>query len=67
MFFSAVNFFKFLVIKTLDHIWIRNGIQPKMLDPYPESMNTDPKHCPGSGSALKLIGIHNTDCKYYIC
>ncbi len=29
IFFSAVNFFHFLVIKT----WIRIGILPKMLDP----------------------------------
>ncbi len=25
--------------------WIRIGIQPEMLDPDPESINTDPKHC----------------------
>ncbi len=38
-FFSAVNFFTYLVIKTLnlDWIWIRISIQPKMLVP-------DPKH-----------------------
>jgi hypothetical protein len=46
IFFSAVNFFHFLVIKTLDPDWIRIriGIQPKMLDPDPYQMNTDPKH-----------------------
>ncbi len=36
------------VINTLDADWIqiriRFGIQPKMLDPDPESMNPDPKH-----------------------
>jgi hypothetical protein len=42
-FFSAVNYFHFLV-KTLDPGWIRIGIQPKMLDPDPESMNPNPKH-----------------------
>ncbi len=25
--------------------WIRMGIEPKMLDPDPDSMNLDPKHC----------------------
>ncbi len=44
--FSAVNFFQFLVIKTLDPdcIRIRIGIQPKMLDPNPDQMNADPQH-----------------------
>ncbi len=32
-----------MVIKTPE--WIRIGIQPKMLDPDPESMNPDPKDC----------------------
>ncbi len=44
---SAVNFFQFLVMKkyrTLDPDWIRTGIQPKMLDPYPDSMIPDSKH-----------------------
>jgi hypothetical protein len=44
---SAVNFSKFLVIKTLDLDWIRIriGIQPKMLDLDPDQYqkNTDPK------------------------
>jgi hypothetical protein len=40
-----VNFFKFLVIKTLDPDRIRIGIQSKMLDPDPYQMNTDPKPC----------------------
>jgi hypothetical protein len=48
---SAVNFFEFLVIKTLDPYWIRIririGIQPKLLDPDPDSMEPDPKHCFG--------------------
>jgi hypothetical protein len=35
----AVFYFQFLVIKP----WIRIGIQPKMLDPDPDQMNTDPK------------------------
>ncbi len=41
-FFSAVNFFSFVVIKTLDPDWIRIGIQPKMQDPEPYQMETDP-------------------------
>ncbi len=47
IFSSAVNFFKFLVIKTMDPEWIRIGIKPKMLapDPNPYHMNTNPKHC----------------------
>jgi hypothetical protein len=38
-----------LVIKTLDPDWIQIGIgmQPKMLDPDPDQINTDPKHCYG--------------------
>jgi hypothetical protein len=43
MFFPAVNSLKVLVITTLDPD--RIGIQPKMLDPDPASVNTDPKHC----------------------
>jgi hypothetical protein len=42
-FFQAVNLFQFLVIKTLDPDWIRIDIQPKMLDPDPYQMNTDPQ------------------------
>jgi hypothetical protein len=47
IFFSAVIFFQFLVIKALDPYWIRIriGLQPQPLDPDPEKMNTDPKHC----------------------
>ena len=41
MFFSAVIFFQFLVIKALDPDWIRIGIQPKTLDPDPIEMNAD--------------------------
>jgi hypothetical protein len=45
---SDVNFVQFLVIKTLDPYWILIriwiGIQPKMLDPEPDSMNPDPEH-----------------------
>jgi hypothetical protein len=44
-FFSAVNFFQFLVIKTLNPDWIRIGIQSKMTDPNPYQMKTDPKPC----------------------
>jgi hypothetical protein len=46
-FFFQLWFFlsQFLVIKTLDPDWTRIGIQPKMLDPSPNQMNTDPKHC----------------------
>ncbi len=47
-FFSAVNFFKFLVIKPLVPDWMRIVIQPTILDPDPdpdaESMNPNPKH-----------------------
>ncbi len=51
--FGPVNFFQFLVIKTLDSdgirvpdwIRIRIGIQHKMLDPDQYQMNTDQKHC----------------------
>jgi hypothetical protein len=42
-FLQLCIFFNF--IKTLDPDWIRIGIQPKMLDPDPYEMNTDPKHC----------------------
>jgi hypothetical protein len=40
--FSAVNF---LSSKPLDPDWIRIGIQPKILDPDPYQMNTDPQLC----------------------
>jgi hypothetical protein len=45
--FSAVIFFQFLVIKALDPDWIRIriGVHPKMLDPDPDEMNTDPQPC----------------------
>jgi hypothetical protein len=39
IFFSAVIFLEFLFIP-----WIRIGIQPKMLDPVPDSMNLDLKY-----------------------
>ena len=38
--FAVFFFLQFLVIKP----WIRIGILPKMLDPDPYQMNTDPKH-----------------------
>ncbi len=45
--FSAVIFFQFLVIKALDQDWIwiltRIVVHPKMLDPDPDEMNTDPQ------------------------
>jgi hypothetical protein len=42
IFFSAVNFFKFLVIKTPD--WIRIGtVQPKMLGLDLDQMEADPQ------------------------
>jgi hypothetical protein len=46
-FFSAVIFGQFLVIKALDPdpYWIWIGIQPKMLNPYPDEMNADPQPC----------------------
>ncbi len=40
-FFSSCIFFKFWSSKP----WIRISIQPKMLDPDPDSMKQDPKHC----------------------
>ncbi len=43
IFFSAVIFFQFLVIKALDPDWIRIGVQPYMLDPDPDEMNADPQ------------------------
>ncbi len=51
IFFSAVIFFQFLVIKALEPDWtrirIRIGLQPQPLDPDPdpEKLNTDPKPC----------------------
>ncbi len=33
-----------MIIKTLDPDWMRIGFQPKMLDPDPYQINTDPKH-----------------------
>ncbi len=42
--FSAVIFFNFWSSKP----WIQIGIQPKMLDPDPHQMNTNPTHCPTS-------------------
>jgi hypothetical protein len=54
---SAVIFCHFLVIKkTLDLDWIRNriGIQPKMADPNPYQMNTDPKNCFLLGPGTKI-------------
>ncbi len=38
-------FFQFLVIKALDPDWIRIriGVHPKMLDPDPDEMSTDPQ------------------------
>jgi hypothetical protein len=41
--FSAVNFFQFLVIKTLD--LDPDPHSPKMLDPDPLEISADPKHC----------------------
>jgi hypothetical protein len=37
--FSAVNFFQFLFIKTLNPDWIRIGNQSKMPDPNPYQMH----------------------------
>jgi hypothetical protein len=41
----AVNFFPIFCHKTLNPDWIRIRNQPKMLDPDPYQMNTDPKPC----------------------
>jgi hypothetical protein len=40
LFFSCKIFFNF----RSSNLWIRIGIQPKMLDPDPYQMNTDRKH-----------------------
>jgi hypothetical protein len=42
---KILDFFQFMVIKTLDpdRIQIRIGIRPKM--PVPDQMNSDTKHC----------------------
>jgi hypothetical protein len=40
IFFKTGNIFTFF---SSNH-WIRLGIQPQMLDPDPDQMNTDPKH-----------------------
>jgi hypothetical protein len=68
-FFSAVNFFQYLVIKPW--IRIRIGILPKMLDldPDPYQMNTDPKPwflCTGGvSSALNIsLLIYQCTCFY---
>ena len=53
IFFSAVIFFQFLVIKALDPDWIRIGIQPKMLDPDPYQMSADPQ--PWSEVRIRII------------
>jgi hypothetical protein len=45
IFFSTVIFFLFLVIEALDPDWILIGSQPKLLDPDPDEMNTDPQPC----------------------
>jgi hypothetical protein len=44
-FFPAGNYVQFSVIKGLNPDPDQHGIQPKMLDPDPYQMNTDPKHC----------------------
>jgi hypothetical protein len=58
-FFSPVNYFKFLIIKT-DPDWIRISIQRKMLDPDPDQMNADPQPWTldptDPGSATLLVG-----------
>ncbi len=43
--FQLVFFLQFLVIKALDpdSIRIRIGVHPKMLDPDPDEMSTDPQ------------------------
>ncbi len=37
-----------------DLYWIRIGIQPKMLDPDPFRMNTDPKPCLKSSFGIRI-------------
>ncbi len=43
LFISSRKFFKIFHL-WLSKPWIRIGIQPKMLDPDPDQLNTDPKH-----------------------
>ncbi len=50
IFFPAVFFLQFLVIKALDPDWIRIGIQPTI--PDPDEINTDPQPCPHPPSPL---------------
>ncbi len=66
-FFSAVNFFQFLVFKTLEQDWIRIRIdsQPKMLDPDPCKMNTDPKPS-NRGLHKHYLGLHKHSQAIYI-
>jgi hypothetical protein len=42
----------------MDPDWIRIGIQPKMLDPDPYQMKTDPKPC--SLAVMDQISLLNT-------
>jgi hypothetical protein len=55
---STVIFFQFLVIKALDPDWIliriRIGVHPKMLDPDPEKINTDPQPCKKKEPGMSL-------------
>jgi hypothetical protein len=48
--FRVSCFFQLLLLfffgKKTPPDWTRISIEPKMLDPDPESMNPDPKHCP---------------------
>ncbi len=68
-FFSCIFFFlNFFVIKTLDpdciriRIWI--GIQPKMLDPDPYQMNTNPQPCGDICSSRCTIGVVDNGGKW---
>jgi hypothetical protein len=65
IFFSAVIFLQFLVIKALDPDWIRIcirigiriGLEPQPLDPDPEKINTDPKRWLGEvRPCCRIIG-----------
>jgi hypothetical protein len=63
IFFSAVNFFQFLVDKALDPDWIRIGIQPKILDP--DEMNADPQPCL-KGSLGRLVLLGQVPCSFQL-
>jgi hypothetical protein len=61
---SAVNLFKFLVIKTLDPDWIRIGFQPKMLDPDPDPYQMNRY---GSETLVRIISLRLRGSAFTVC